>query len=60
MEIRNALQHRMKLDPDSLRVQTFEPAPAPVHPGQRDSIDITCAVMTQWICGTKRGACPAC
>lgn len=60
MEARTALQHRMKLDPDSLRVQTFEAASTPALPIPGESLQITCAVQTQWICGTNRELCPAC
>jgi hypothetical protein len=60
MERKSTPRGRTKLDTDSLQVQTFEAAPAPTQLGQFDSIDITCAVLTQWVCGTRRGACPAC
>lgn len=48
-----------RLDTDSLVVQTFEVAQAVVRDGFA-SIDITCAVNTQWVCGTGVEVCPAC
>ncbi|HEX8693315.1 MAG TPA: hypothetical protein VF746_12890 [Longimicrobium sp.] len=52
---------RTPLSPDSLIVQTFEVTPKIAVPeSEYASINLTCAVNTQWVCGTGKLACPAC
>ncbi|HEU4454389.1 MAG TPA: hypothetical protein VFR81_15075 [Longimicrobium sp.] len=54
---------RRTLPIDSIAVESFETSSGPiarVDPAEGSIEGLTCAVNTQWVCGTGRGVCPAC
>lgn len=49
-----------KLPLDSIAVESFVTNPKAQEEVVEGSIDLTCAVNTQWVCGTGKRLCPGC